>query len=237
MSITDDLLFGFETHSPARIRKALEDGLDPVAPIAGKMPIVQLMEMYTRSSRFAECLRVMMDAGASLDDPLLEAVLLDDPGRVSNIEKRFYLECAYTSLKGVSALHVCAEYNSVKCARVLLEAGLDVNDRADVDEDGMGGQTPLFHCVNSNGNYCRPVMELLVEAGANLDVRLKGLVWGGGFEWETQVFDVTPISYAQCGLYSQFHRRYEDVYSNVAYLYRHRYGSELRIRNVPNKYL
>jgi hypothetical protein len=80
-------------------------------------------------------------------------------------------------------------------------------------------------------------MELLVEAGADLDVRLKGLVWGAGFEWETVVFDITPISYAQCGLYAQFHRRDEDVYSNIAYLYKSRYGSELPVRNVPNKYL
>ena len=80
-------------------------------------------------------------------------------------------------------------------------------------------------------------MELLVEAGADMDVRLKGLVWGAGFEWETAVFDVTPISYAQCGLYAQFHRREKDVYSNVTYLYQKRYGSAPQIRNVPNKYL
>lgn len=80
-------------------------------------------------------------------------------------------------------------------------------------------------------------MELLVEAGANLDIRLKALVWGSGFEWETVVFDVTPISYAQCGLYSQFHRPEKQVYSNIAYLYRKRYGTEPLVRNVPNKYL
>jgi hypothetical protein len=51
------------------------------------------------------------------------------------------------------------------------------------------------------------------------------------------VFDVTPISYAQRGLYRQFHRREEDVYTNVAFLHRKRYGSEPPTRNVPNKYL
>jgi hypothetical protein len=65
----------------------------------------------------------------------------------------------------------------------------------------------------------------------------KGSCGGGGFEWETAVFDVTPLSYAQCGLYAQFHRREEDVCRNVAYLYQRRYGSEPQIRNVPNKYL
>ncbi len=81
------------------------------------------------------------------------------------------------------------------------------------------------------------MMELLVEAGADLDLRLKGLVWGAGFEWETVVFDVTPISYAQCGLYFQFHRPEAQVYSNIAYLYGKRYSAEPPIRNVPNKYL
>ena len=80
-------------------------------------------------------------------------------------------------------------------------------------------------------------MEILVDAGADLDVRVKGLVWGESMDWETVVFDVTPISYAQCGLYRQFHRREVDVYSNIAYLQRKRDGVDTRARNVPNKYL
>ena len=55
--------------------------------------------------------------------------------------------------------------------------------------------------------------------------------------WETVVHDVTPISYAQCGLYRQFHRREEDVYSNIEYMYRKRYDREPPFRNVPNMYL
>lgn len=56
-------------------------------------------------------------------------------------------------------------------------------------------------------------------------------------DWETVVYDVTPLSYAQCGLYRQFHRREEDVYSNIEYLFRERYGTKPPLRNVPNKYL
>ncbi|MGI9070619.1 MAG: ankyrin repeat domain-containing protein [Bryobacteraceae bacterium] len=245
MSATDDLLGSFEVHSPEGIRKALDDGASPTEPIRGKKPIYWLIEMYTRSRRFAECVRVMLKSGSVTDDPLLDAVLLDEDASLHRIlkssredlKRKLYLDCAYTSLKGVSALHVCAEYNSVRCARTLLETGVDVNIRADVDGEGIGGQTPLFHAVNSNHNHCRPMMELMVKAGADLDVRLKGLVWGAGFEWETVVFDVTPLSYAQCGLYAQFHRREGDVYRNIAYLYQRRYGSEPQIRNVPNKYL
>jgi hypothetical protein len=245
LGMTEDLLEGFELHSPEKIRAAIAAGADVKAPIHGKRPIEWLMEMYLRSGRFVECVRVMLEVGATLDDSMLEAILLDDDMQLRKLlqqvphsrRRKFHLECAYTPLHGVSPLHVCAEYNSVKCARALLEAGADVNARAEFDGDGLGGQTAVFHAVNSNGNYCRPVMELLVEAGADLDVRLKGLVWGMGFAWETTIFDVTPISYAQCGLYFQFHRKEQNVYGNIAYLWRNRFGSEIKVRNVPNKYL
>ncbi|MEI9973718.1 MAG: ankyrin repeat domain-containing protein [Ignavibacteriota bacterium] len=187
----------------------------------------------------------MLDAGADVGDPLLQAVLLDDVGGLrellspsrENLHRKLNPLCAFTSCRGVSALHLCAEFNSTHCARALLTAGADVNARADQDEDGLGGQTPIFHAVNSIFNYCRPVMEILVDAGADLDVRVPSILWGESMTWETVVYDVTPISYAQCGLYRQFHRREPDVYSNIQYLHRKRYGAEPRLRNVPNQYL
>ena len=74
---------------------------------------------------------------------------------------------AAESTTPVPALHLCAEFNSVDSARVLIENGADVNALALCDARGMGGQTPIFHAVNSILNYSRPVMELLVEAGAD----------------------------------------------------------------------
>ena len=245
MSLEAEFWEAVELHSPEGIRQAFAKGVNPVGLVEGKRPVDCLIEMYTRSAKFAECLQVMLDAGASVGDPLLEAVLLDDDVGLravlkssgEHLQRKVSPLCGYTSCRGVSALHICAEFNSVKCAAVLLEAGADVNARADVDSEGLGGQTPLFHAVNSNQNYCRPVMEMLVDAGADLDVRVKGLVWGESMDWETVVVDVTPVSYAQCGLYRQFHRREQDVYSNIAYLQRKRYGAETRVRNVPNRYL
>jgi len=104
--------------------------------------------MYTRSARFAECIQVMLDAGATIGDPSFQAVLLDDPVALRRIVKtsdrsawsansRYY---APTSCRGVSALHVCAEFNSVQCAAVLLDAGADLNVRADVDANGFARQ-------------------------------------------------------------------------------------------------
>lgn len=246
MTLEADILGAFEEHSPDGIRRALAAGVSPTDRIKDKTLIDSLVESYLRSPRFSACLRVLLDAGATIDDPVLQALLLDDEtslmrllqahGRESR-DRRLRVPCAFTSCEGVSPLHICAEFNAVRCARVLLDVGADVNAAADIDADGFGGQTPVFHAVNSIFNYCRPMMEMLVDAGAALDVRLKGVLWGAGADWETLVLDVTPLSYAQCGLYAQFHRREEDVHSNIGYLYERRYGTPLHPRNVPNRYL
>ena len=150
MSIESDFLEAFETHSPEGIRASLAAGASPIAPISGKRPIDILIEMYTRSYRFADCLRVMMAAGAGIGDPLLEAALLDDDGALRHVLAESPLDIgrklcpwgAYTSCYSVSALHLCAEFNSMRCATVLIEAGADVDARADTDADGLSGQTP-----------------------------------------------------------------------------------------------
>lgn len=245
MSTEADLLGAFEEHSSDSIRELLAAGVSPTDPIKGKRPIDSLIEMYLRSPRFPECLQVMLDAGATIGDSLLQAILLDDDSGLrrllarssDSLNRKLSPLCAFTSCRGVSALHICAEFNSIRCARVLLENGADVNARADQSGDNIGGHTPIFHAVNSIFNYCRPAMEILVDAGADLDIRVKALLWGESMNWETVVYDVTPISYAQCGLYRQFHRREEQIYSNIEYLYQKRYENPPPIRNVPNKYL
>ena len=204
-----------------------------------------LIEMYLRSSNFRDCVRVMLESGAVIEDPVLQAVLLDDVVTLRHLmkqtgfktDRKFNLDCTFTPLNGASALHICAEYNSLKCAAALIKAGANVNAQAAVDADGFGGHTPIFHTVNSHNNYSRPMMELLAKRGAKLNVRLKGLVWGSGFAWETALFDVTLLSYTQCGLHKQFQRREADIYDNLSYLYRKLYGTKAPVRNVPNRYL
>ncbi len=93
--------------------------------------------------------------------------------------------------------------------------GADVNATAAVDEYGLNGHTALFHTVNSILNHAEPILRLLLDAGAKPDVHLRGITWGKGFEWETTIFDVTPISYAQFGLLPQVHRRESDIYEII----------------------
>jgi ankyrin repeat protein len=143
----------------------------------------------------------------------------------------------FTPLVGASLLHVAAEYGNMKAVRVLLETGAEVNARASLDEYGLNGHTPIFHTVNSNDNRSAPILHALLDAGAAPDVRLDGITWGRGFEWETTCFDVTPISYAQLGLLPQVHRREHEIYANIRRLLEAAGRRVPPLDNVPNRYL
>lgn len=239
------LLEAFEVHSPEQIRDVLDAGLSVTQPVAGKTPIAHLAEMYFRSDRFPACVRLLLERGATLEDPKLAAVLLNDPRLLeeqyrmepSLLRHRTSMASAFTPMDGASLLHVAAEYGHLAVAAKLLELGADVDARADTDSYGMNGHTPLFHTVNSNANRSAPVMRLLLSAGAQADVRLPGITWGRGFEWETTCFDVTPVSYAQLGLLPQMHRTEEHCYANVRELLMSCGRSVPPLPNVPNRYL
>lgn len=242
---TQALLVAFETHSVSGIRTVLDAGFDLHAPIGGKNPVTLLTEMYLRSDRFPECLRLMLDRGAVLDDPRLTPVLLNDAAAVdaavtadpSLLTCRTSVLSAFTPLAGATLLHVAAEYGHLAVARALLELGADVDARAAVDDSGLNGHTPLFHTVNSNANRSAPAMRLLLDAGARTDILLPGITWGKGFEWETTCFDVTPISYAQLGLLRQMQRTERDTYDNVRTLLAAAGRRVPPLDNVPNRYL
>ncbi len=240
------LLEPFEVHDPQGIRRALEAGASASAPVQGLSSIEHFVAGYLRSERFAACLDVLLEHGAVCSDRVWLALLRDDAEALAQmlardargiLAQRFTFANAFTCCRGVGALHVCAEFNSQRCAELLLDHGADVNDRAAIDARGRGGQTPVFHAVNAIFNFSRPVLERLIAAGAHLDLRLDALLWGQGQAWETLLVDVTPLSYAQAGLMRQFQRKESDVYANLSLLHRARHGSELDPPNVPNRYL
>ena len=239
------LLGAFETHSVDEIREILDAGLDVHAPVKGKSIVNSLTEMYSRSDAFPDCLRLLLERGAELDDPRIASVLLDDPDGLrdailadrSLLDHRTSMISAFTPLLGASLLHVAAEFGNLKAARVLVEMGADVDARAALDAHGLDGHTPIFHTVNSNRNRSAPILELLRDAGARPDVTLPGITWGRGFEWETTFFDVTPVSYAQLGLMPQVHRKDLDIYGNIRRLLQAAGRSVPPLENVPNRYL
>jgi hypothetical protein len=189
--------------------------------------------------------KVFVDYGLAFDDKSLLAVLLDDAALLEagwnadpgNLLKKYTLRCAYTPLEEATLLHICAEFNHVACARFLVEHGADINVRAGLDKDGFGGQTPIFHTVNQNSNNSAAMMDFLLSRGAGLELTVTGIVWGRGYEWETLIPSVNPVSYAMMGLLPQMHRHELTIAKVVAELLKHRYAIDYVPQNVPCAYL
>ena len=245
MSSTTDILVAFELHAPEDIRRCLDNGVDARTDYEGRPLLNQLIEMYSRGPRFRTCMQVMAEYGAVVEDPALQAVLTDDGAALEPILKgapeitarRYSLPCTFTPLHEVTLLHIAAEYGHRDCAGLLVQYGADVNASAGTDEHGFGGHTPVFHAVNQHQNFNLDILEFMLAQDVSLDLTVPGLIWGKGFEWETFVPSVNPISYAMMGLLRQFQRTENDVYEVVGRLMMARYGIAYRPVNLPNKYL
>jgi len=235
-----------ELHSVDGIKRYFEEGGNP-NDIDNNMSAFTLMvEMYTRTPRFKDCVKVFIKYGLEFDDAPLLAVLTDDADKLEKLVSnepalasatRSLFNNTYTPLAGGTLLHFCAEYNSIACAKVLVKYGADVNATAGVDEYGFGGHTPIFHTVNQNGNNSAEMLHFLLENGADLKITVKGLIWGKGYEWETFIPAVNPVSYAMMGFLPQMHRNEETVAQVVLLLMKYAYGIDYTPRNVPNAYL
>lgn len=234
-----------ELHSVQGIKECFENGVSPNQLNNGKALIEDLISEYTRTSRFKDCVKTFVDHGMHFDDKALLAVLLDDSSTLETlitenpgiVAGKHTLKCAYTPLENVTLLHICAEFNHLSCAEVLVKHNADVNSKAETDEYGFGGQTPIFHTVNQNGNHFRPMLEFLLSKKANLDITVQGIIWGKAYEWETLIPSVNPISYAMMGLLPQMHRNEKEITQTVLQLLNERYNVSYPLRNIPNQYL
>ena len=245
MDYLEKLIVDIELHSVDGIRTCFQNGISPNALFRGEPLINELISEYTRSPRFKDCVRAFVDFGLLMDDRSLLFTLLDDvqgleaelQANPDLVNKKYTLRCAYTPLQEVTLMHICAEFNHVPSARVLVKYGADPDARAGVDEVGFGGHTPIFHTVNQNGNQSSDMMKFLLSWQVDLEVTLKGLVWGKGYEWETFIPAVNPISYALMGLLPQMHRNEETISKNVSLLLNAAYGINYTPPNVPCAYL
>jgi hypothetical protein len=125
----------------------------------------------------------------------------------------------------------------VEAAKILIKHGADVNVRAGIDENGFGGHSPIFHTVNQHNNHGIEMLNLLLQHNVDLDVKVKGMIWGKGYPWETYIPEVSPISYAMMGLLRQFQRTEKDIYEVVNILMKVKYDINYKHDNLPNKYL
>ena len=239
------IIVDFELHSIDGIKECFENGVSPNEVVNGKPLIYGLINMYTRGPLFKGCIKAFVDYGLAFEDKTLLAVLLDDSTALdrvlqdnnSALQNKYSFDCAFTPLYDASLLHICAEYNHLACATILVNHGININIKAGVDKNGFGGQTPIFHTVNQNENKSLDVLKYLVAQNVDLALTVKGLVWGKGYEWGTFIPSVNPISYSMMGLLRQFQRTEQQIYEVVYLLLKATYGIDYFPTNVPNKYL
>ena len=245
MDYLEKLIGEIEVHSVEGIKECFENGISPNDYYKEKPLIYELITEYSRGPKFKECFKAFVDYGLNFDDDILLAVFLDDAvslnallqGNKGAVKKEYTFDCAFTPLYKASLLHICAEYNHLACAKILVKHGADINFKAGIDEHGFGGQTPIFHTVNQDSNKCIEVMKYLIDESADLTLTVKGLIWGKGYEWETFIPAVNPTSYAMMGLLRQFQRTEKQIYEVVSLLLKATYGIEYYPSNIPNKYL
>lgn len=234
-----------EVHDVEGIRACFQNGVSPNELYNGEPLFNELTGGYLRGPKFRECVRAFVEYGLQFEDKVLLSTLLEDADSLKKyieedpdlIRQKFSLRCAFTPLEEASLLHICAEFNHVECARVLVAYGADVDAKAGTDEHGFGGHTPIFHTVNQNQNRSAEMMELLLQHSCDLKIQVKGLIWGKSFDWETLVPAVNPISYAMMGLLPQMHRKEAVIAGIVEKLMHEAFGINYKCRNIPNSYL
>jgi ankyrin repeat protein len=201
-----------ESVDPQSLRWLLDRGANPNYRARGATALDYVIGSYGRDPEgLSACIDLLLAAGGTtrynapgvlevLRRPFdLLAEQLDDDSQL--VHRRFpELDCGSTGgrrllLQGATLLHVAAEFGTVEAARLLLDSGADANARATVNDAGIGGQTPIFHAVTQFGDAGLPMVQFLVEHGADLSVRVK---LPGHYERADEVVECTPLGYALC---------------------------------------
>jgi ankyrin repeat protein len=214
-----------EALAPRCLRWLLDHGANPTTPSSKYgTPLSMLIGTYSRNSAGKHaCLDTMADWGVDIPDTpamavhrgridLLERHLSADPGLLS---RRFSLAEIFppevgmtkdgaphaTPLDRVTLLHMAVDFDEDQIVRWLLDRGADPNATASIDDEGFGGQTPLFHTVVTLGRKDDTLARVLLDAGADPRARAtmrKQLRDMGDPEKERmrEFRDVTPLEYA-----------------------------------------
>ncbi len=184
-----------ECLAPGALDWLLRHGANPnVASSKYGTPISMLVGTYARAANAKHaCLEIFARHGFLLPDTpcmalhrgrvdLLEHQLKRDPallGRRFSKAEIFPAELGLgpgdglhlTPVAGTTLLHLAIEYDELEAAAWLLESGADADARAAVDVDGFGGHTPLFHAVVALGARDDAKARLLLEHGAEPNLR------------------------------------------------------------------
>jgi ankyrin repeat protein len=201
-----------ENLEPEPLQWLLDHGADPNRgnPKDPGTALDYVIQTYPRDpKRLTTCIEILLAAGAHTRYdvpgvlPILRgraselAALLDADPRL--LHRRYpELDCGHSggrllTLRGATLLHVAAEYGFLDTTRLLLDRGADVNARATIDANGVGGQTPLFHALTHFEGVNPEVGQLLIARGADLTIRARV---PGHYERPGEILDVSAAEYA-----------------------------------------
>jgi ankyrin repeat protein len=201
-----------ENLEPEPLQWLLDHGADPNRgkPNEPGTALDYVIGTYPRDpERLTACIEMLLAAGAHTRYdvpgvvPILRgrtdelAALLD--GDSTLVHRRYpKLDCGQSggrllTLRGATLLHVAAEYGFFDAARLLLDRGAEVNARADIDTNGVGGQTPIFHALTHFKAVNPEVAQLLMDRGADLTIRARV---PGHYERPGEVLDVSAAEYS-----------------------------------------
>jgi ankyrin repeat protein len=169
-----------------------------------------LLGAYVRAPEvLSTCIDILLNAGgkSQYQVPAVMAVIrnrLDDLKKLldndpSLVHRRFpELDFGTTAarmltLRGATLLHVAAEFGNLDAVNLLLDRGAEVNGKAIVDRDGVGGQTSIFHAATQSGDSGLSIVRFPVDRGADLTVRAK---LPGHYERPGETIECTPLGYA-----------------------------------------
>jgi len=200
-----------ENLEPEPLQWLLNHGADPSRgnPKDPCTALDYVIQTYPRDpGRLTACIEILLAAGAHTryDVPgvlpilrgrtdELAALLDNDPAL---LHRRYpELNCGASggrllTLRGATLLHVAAEYGFFDTTRFLLDRGADVNARADIDVNGVGGQTPIFHALTHFERVNPEVAQLLIGRGADLTIRARV---PGHYERPGELLDVSAAEY------------------------------------------
>ena len=223
LSELNGALFGCcENHNLEHIQRLLKLGVHPDDAYNEGWDcrvLYGLLQTYHRSppAHLHACVEALVEAGATFEDgPTMDI----HQGRLDQLEQRldrcpalvaarFSLDYGdHLTLRGVTLLHVAVEYHELDAVNLLLRRGADLDARAEIGRNGVGGQTPLFHAIGANQGTGWETFEYLLDKGADLTVRARiqrnpgdddkvmDCVHKGEDHFFPEVEELTPLGYA-----------------------------------------
>jgi len=168
--------FALETQVLAAIRKGDTAALaalldrDPslIETQHERQPLLHLAGMYGysgRTKRYAALVELLKARGAVVD--IFAAAYLNEPKRAAELLAADRSLARAVDAAGMTALHHAAERGATEVARLLIEAGADVNAR-----DGRG-EAPIDHASHAGpwkDGSAGEIVRMLLDHGAEVDV-------------------------------------------------------------------